>query len=413
MNAPASTTEATYYNGGIIRVAPSGRYQAEYTRNYKRRRKSFDTIEKCERWINAAAKAVERSGTDALSLSSAELGDASRALQASGRRVTLSEAVEFWLHHHPEAGNQTTVREFYEAVYLPQMRDVKRCSPDHMKNVRRYCEMLIQKHGEVPLAGVSADQLQAILDTMTKVKSVTRKKARDTWRAMFNAAIDRKLATANPAKGLMSDFVTRTPSRMQKLDNKSTIGILTADDARKLFVWMEANIPEMVVGLVLQFFAGLRLEEVPRLSWSMIDLEGAEIHLPAEVAKTAQSRIIPLEPNAVEWLFKHPVKRSGRVLTAGDTDYRRKRRFERARDKACEGAGIVWVQNAGRHGFGSYHSRLKSSEHETFSAMGHEDLKTFRKHYKNTNITQAECKAYWAIRPSGASESIPFEEASA
>jgi site-specific recombinase XerC len=401
MNTPASTCQrskrAINYNGGVIRQTPSGRWQAEVNRDYKRRRKTADSQEDCEAWIDLTLSAVARSGSDALKLTSPQLNDASRALQKAGERVSLLNAVEFWIHHHPAAGAQSSVEDFYEAYYA-ELRDIKQVSADHLKNTRRYCKMLVDAHGDHTLAQITTEQLQAIIDTMTGVKDSTRRKARDSWRALFNAAIDRKLVVENPAREILNDYTTRMPSRLQKLEKQTAIGILTPADTRSLFEQMRESRPEMVAGLALGFFAGIRTEEISRVFWHMIDLENAEIHLPAEVSKTAESRIIPLEENAIEWLLQQTGKKTGRVLP-GDTDYRAKRRFEKARLDASKAAGVEWKQNAARHSFGSYHARLRGSEHETFTAMGHSDIRTFRKHYRNTNITQAECKAFWSIRP--------------
>ena len=215
---------------------------------------------------------------------------------------------------------------------------------------------------------------------------------------MFNAAIDRKLLTVNPAKEIMNDYLTRKPSRLQKLEQNYTIDILSAEDTRTVLQQMEKDSPQMVAGMVLGFFAGIRTEEISRVFWNMIDLDEQEIHLPASVSKAAESRIIPLEANAIEWLSEYAGSPKSRVIP-GDSDFRAKRRFEKARLDAVKTAGIRWVHNAARHSFGSYHSRLKGSEHETFSAMGHSNIRTFRKHYQNTSITKADCEAYWAIFP--------------
>jgi site-specific recombinase XerC len=411
MNSSASTKQRSnrgeYYNGGVIRKLPSGRWQAELNRDYKRRRKTCETKEACKEWINAATSAASRSGTDLLKLTTPQIGDASRALQQAKGRTNLTDAVAFWLLHHPEAGEQSTLNDFFD-LYYTKLRDIKRVSADHLKDTRRYCGMLLKAHGNRTLAGITTDHLQATIDTMTGVKDSTRKKARDSWRAMFNVAKNEKLIVTNPAQEILNDFTTRMPSRIQKLEQSNEIQILKPDDTRRIFRQMETDRPELVAGLALGFFAGIRTVEISRVFWNMINLEAGEIHLPAKVTKTTECRIIPLEQNAIEWFLKHPLPRKGRVLP-GDKSTQAKRRYEKGRLKACKDAGVTWVPNAGRHSYGSYHSRLNSSEHKTFTAMGHDNIRTFRKHYRNTDISQAECKAYWEIRPLDSREVIPLQ----
>ena len=102
----------------------------------------------------------------------------------------------------------------------------------------------------------------------------------------------------------------------------------------------------------------------------------------------------------MEWLVAYASNPRSRVVP-GKEDFLAKRRFEKARLNAVKAAGVDWVHNAARHSFGSYHARLKGNEHVTFSAMGHSNIRTFRKHYQNTSITKAECEAYWFIVPQG------------
>jgi site-specific recombinase XerC len=404
MAAGQSTATKTpqYYNGGTIRPLPDTkfgkqRWQVDYSSNYNRQKATRYSIEECKAWIDRAKKAVEQSGSDALLPTSLEMADAGNAREKAGGRVSLTNAVEFWIRHHPVTNEPSTVKAFYDRYYA-ELRDVKLCSPDHLKDVRRYCGKLVDRHGRLTLQEITPKHLQSIINGMKGVRDSTKRKARNSWRAMFNAAIDRKLIVGNPAKEILNDFTTRTPSRRQKLEKKHAIDILTPADTQKLFRQMESDRPELVSGLALSFFAGIRTEEISRVYWDMIDLEAAEIHLPAEVTKSTESRIIPLEQNAVEWLLNHPHPRLGRVLP-GNADYPSKRRFEKGRRNTCKAADVIWKHNAARHSFGSYHSRLKGDEHQTFTAMGHSDIRTFRKHYRNTNISKAECEAFWNIRP--------------
>jgi integrase len=60
-------------------------------------------------------------------------------------------------------------------------------------------------------------------------------------------------------------------------------------------------------------FAGVRPEEICRVSWAMVDLDHSRIRIPGSITKTRIGRTIDLEPNAVAWLSSVP-KRRGRSL---------------------------------------------------------------------------------------------------
>jgi Phage integrase family. len=46
-------------------------------------------------------------------------------------------------------------------------------------------------------------------------------------------------------------------------------------------------------------FAGVRPEEICRVSWAMVDLDHSRIRIPGSITKTRIGRTIDLEPNAV------------------------------------------------------------------------------------------------------------------
>ncbi len=73
---------------------------------------------------------------------------------------------------------------------------------------------------------------------------------------------------------------------------------------------------ELVPWFVLGLFAGLRPEETVRLDWADIDFDRRQIDLPAKKAKGRTRRIIPMEPNLIEWLKPYrPVGGNGKAVS--------------------------------------------------------------------------------------------------
>lgn len=89
---------------------------------------------------------------------------------------------------------------------------------------------------------------------------------------------------------------------------KVRITTWTPEQIVKLLAATQEN---MIPFTVLQAFAGIRHEEInPKefdlaktpLDWSHIDWEQKLIHIPEDVAKTGQDRIIPMSENLIAWL---------------------------------------------------------------------------------------------------------------
>ena len=59
-------------------------------------------------------------------------------------------------------------------------------------------------------------------------------------------------------------------------------------------------------------YTGLRLNELRKLTWQMVDLEGGWIRLPAAATKAKKSQSVPLHPALLEMLREHKAQTDGR-----------------------------------------------------------------------------------------------------
>ena len=100
-------------------------------------------------------------------------------------------------------------------------------------------------------------------------------------------------------------------------------------------------IPWLTVGM----FAGVRPDEAKRLEWQHIDFQRQHIDLPAKIAKDHRRRIIPMEPNLIDWLEPYrPANGEGRIV----------RNFRWKFQAFAKSAGFSpWPKDCLRHSYGS------------------------------------------------------------
>jgi integrase len=166
----------------------------------------------------------------------------------------------------------------------------------------------------------------------------------------------------------------------------------------------------------VRFFAGVREQEALRMDWSMVDLATSEIHLPDTVTKTGRSRTIKIKPALKAFLSPHK-KPAGPLVTSSAMARRyylaRALAILAAEDKALEKVGeevsafpVPMPANAARHSFATFHLLAFRHAGETALQLGHGGSpEMLHRHYKGV-ASEAEARAFWAIRPAGAPANV-------
>ena len=168
-------------------------------------------------------------------------------------------------------------------------------------------------------------------------------------------------------------------------DVGSPIGIFTPAELGKLLNHAdESLVPYFAIGA----FAGLRTAELQRLTWEEIKFEQGYIEVTAGKAKTAQRRLIPIQPNLKEWL-KPFSDRTGLVCHLHTIN---QKASSHARD-----LGLQWPHNALRHSFASYRLTECKSAAQVALEMGNSPRMVFQ-HYREL-VTEADAKMWWSIAP--------------
>jgi integrase len=126
-----------------------------------------------------------------------------------------------------------------------------------------------------------------------------------------------------------------------KIRNAGKIGILTP---QQLVTLLDASNAEARLYFAIGAFTGLRSAEIIRLEWCDVNLVRGHIEVGKDKAKTATRRLVPIQPNLMQWLAPYR-GREGRILS--------ERKADGAIALAKQTIG-EWPYNALRHSFATY-----------------------------------------------------------
>ena len=167
--------------------------------------------------------------------------------------------------------------------------------------------------------------------------------------------------------------------------------ILTPEQAKTLLAICRKKHPRMVPWLVLGMFAGIRPEEIEKLTWGDVDMRQAHVTIEAAASKVRRRRIAPLPDLAVQWLKTCKPGKPADLIAPDKTTLRRHRR------KLKDAAKVEWVQDILRHSAASYLLQKHQDPARVAHWLGHSP-RTLETKYKNI-VNPDQCKAFWALTP--------------
>ena len=162
------------------------------------------------------------------------------------------------------------------------------------------------------------------------------------------------------------------------------IGILRPEELSK--VLMKAD-PEAALFLALGAFTGLRTAELIRLEWTDINFNRGHVIVGKHKSKTATRRLVPIQPNLMEWLAPHRGM-SGRVFVS-----------EHAADRTIAFAKehVKWPSNALRHSYATYRLAGTQDAAKVALEMGNSPTMLFTNYRELAD--EHDAKAWFAIVP--------------
>jgi len=240
------------------------------------------------------------------------------------------------------------------------------------------------------IASLTAEQITTWLDGI-KARGRTRNNYRNSIIALFRFA---------RAQGyLPRNEVTEAELVPVVKAKPSAIGIYTPDQLAKMLAVVS---PDLLPSVAIAAFAGVRSQEVLRLTWEDIDLRKGHIVVAAEKAKTASRRIVPILPALKAWLALCKDKQ-GAVVTGFAQPQSWNRAISRdvarynVEAKAANRPQIPRINNGLRHSFASYRLAITKDAAAVALEMGNSPRKLFQ-NYREL-VTAAEARRWFAVMP--------------
>lgn len=127
------------------------------------------------------------------------------------------------------------------------------------------------------------------------------------------------------------------------------VQVFSKDELEKLLRTAKAT---MVPAVAIGAFAGVRSEELKRLTWEDVHLTEGHIEIRSAKSKTKVRRIIPIQRNLKAWLLPY-AQDVGSVVPFSN--------LSNQFDKLARRAGVAWKKNGLRHSFISYRTAMTNN----------------------------------------------------
>ncbi len=317
-------------------------------------------------------------GASAFAISPGQVADAAWAYKQLGS-ASLRDAVSYYLEHaRPKGGLKplsVVINEHLESLKKSGAAE-RYCYAQRIS-----CEVLLRElehdAGEDPqISIITKADIETVADRQGWKPLNKRNYLRD-WAMLFRFAVMQDYRVTNPLDKIVRPRVPRKDPEIYTVD-EAAILLRTARDV------FPPVLPFVAIGL----FAGVRVDELRRMTWEMVDEES--IGLPSSVTKKgAEPRNIPIAPNLLEWL---KLCRDERGPVVPDPPLRW------WTDALYNEVGFR-KRNALRHSFASYYLAYTDSPEKTQMALGQQTPSVLFRHYRQVVKPKAAAD-YFALTPS-------------
>ena len=395
---------------------PNGiRWRVELGKRYtggKKRTKDFESIQAAKKWVfgpdatklkaepGSLIELKAKAGAAAFSITPSQISEAYDAFRRlSEINMTLTEAIDFAIKHsRPDAGIISVKTAIDKAI---ETKKLKRPSyvADLKKRWTRFEEWLPSAKKK-QINTITAADIRKYL-TSRYLNPDGEDNEHGNLSVLFSWAVRHNYMAANPCAGIKIETSTNDePVRILSIaETKHLLGLAQKDLEAHMKVGktkvslIKVAAGDLVPWLTIGLFAGLRPEETRRLDWSDIDFGRQQIDLPAKKAKGRKRRLIPMEPNLIEWLEPYrPESGEGKIVT----NFRWK--FQVLQKNAGE-KWNPWPKDCLRHSYGSYHLAKSKNSGETAEHMGHRNSNMLYNHYRDVIKDQDDIARFWQLRP--------------
>ena len=393
----------------------------------KRVVRSFQTFTDAKREAEAKLRQTA-TGNLSAGLSAKESADAITIRQAlavyrqeTGRRLSALEAVSSYIAAAKLLPDNCTLKDALDG-FLSTVATIKRM--DLNAAVEQFIESrkikTVAKDGRRPqlspgwhyivamwlrefaksfpghaVCDLTREHLTAYVNGHGDVSPRTRNGRRNAVKMFLKWAVERDYLAANH-RLLVADGMTK------EVEDFGEIEFYTPKELRALLeASQRAKFRSLLPVVALGGLAGLRLQEIARLTWADVWRVPEHIEIAATKAKTRQRRLVEICSALAAWLQPYcglsgPVW-AGTAERANTLD-----NFHHLFAEMLDELGVPKRQNGLRHAFCSYHFALHANENLTAQQAGNSPA-MIHAHYKGL-ATKAEAEKWFAVRPAKAAK---------
>lgn len=372
--------------------------------------KNFASLGDAREWILGDAQKLKSkpgslielkalAGAAAFTLSPAQITEAADAYRRlSETPLTLTEAVGYAIQHACPTAGTLSVADAIEAAQRAKNGRRSAYRADLFRRWRRL-ERWLPPTKRKAINTITKPIIRKFLSDCDLKPEGERNMLRNIS-VLFSWAVDHQYLTENPCSGIKveaekSDEPVRILTIKEAehlLKSASTALSLPLKTGKDRIETITVQPGDLIPWLTVGMFAGVRPDEAKLLEWHDIDFGRRHIDLPAKIAKDHQRRIIPMEPNLIEWLKPYrPANGEGKIVR----NYRWK--FQ-AFVKSINFS--PWPKDCLRHSYGSYHLAKYENSGRTAAHMGHRSSQMLYERYREVIKEQADIEAFWKLVPS-------------
>jgi integrase len=254
-------------------------------------RKHFADVGEARKYQRELLVKTKIAGTAGLVLD-VQMRDEYHAAVATLDGVPLSDAVTFYLQHHPAGVRDEPLVDDVEA-FLGEKKRAGRAIKT-LSNLECRLERFLAISGAHKAGELTRELIQGFLDGL-RVAALTRRHYQGCLSGFCGWLMRRGVLPDNPVKLL----------ELPKVDPPSP-AVLTPDEAAKVMVAaVEHRSGIYALYFAMLLFAGLRAGELQRLTWSNVMSEGKTPVIRVEVGKRRGRRavrLLPIPKNLNTWL---------------------------------------------------------------------------------------------------------------
>ena len=392
------------------RMDGSTYYRVSYYLGGKRQGKTFPDLDEAKKEANAKAAQLSRGDIDAMQLNGTDRLAYGRSLEAvrqfnipldaatidyaEARKVlgnhSLMEAARFYMKHNAAGITGKPVSEAFEE-FKKAKKDAGRNAHYLRVDIGSRCGAFA-KAFKVEVRQLTARDVDDYLSDLKNMKGQTVNKHADALGTFFKFCQSRQWLSKEI--NLLEHFESRR-------EQHGEIEIFTPKELRLLLASAD---PEFATCIAIQAFAGVRSEELQRLTWADLEKREGYIEVAASKAKTAARRITPIPDNLASWLRNAP--RSGKMVwphrsqsfyeqQEATVDAAQKVENKRNEKTPSKAMTIKWKHNALRHSFISYRVAETQNMNQVALETG-TSVKKIVAHYREL-VTPKEAQEWFGI----------------